>query len=213
MRVYHIERNIEYHYITVFDALRSLGHPLPMSPWVSSHTMPGEDGKTPRICVAPSIEECVMGCTLYAFRRCCAKVRDMKQYAGLEGEAYPIIVNTFDVENPYVPTPQEVPDAADTGEMWLLEESTPIRREMLWLTPDSIEAYGQEMYPDDYWPEWGDFHQVEWVNLLTTKEALERGLNHPWLNRRGHCLNDRHNLPVDWGEKMCCLADGRLKIA
>ena len=29
MFVYHIERNVEHHYITVFDALESLEHPQP----------------------------------------------------------------------------------------------------------------------------------------------------------------------------------------
>ena len=154
-----------------------------------------------------------MGCTLYAFRRCCKRVCNMEQYAGLDGEAYPIIINVFDVENPYIPTPREVPDAADTGEMWLLEESTPIRREMLWLTPDSIEAYGQEMYPDDYWPEWDDFYQVEFVNLLTTEETLAAGLDHPWLNRRGNILSSRQNLPIEWSGEMHCLADTWQKIA
>ena len=213
MFVYHIERNVEHRYITVFDALESLEHPQPKQPRVSPNTMSGEDETTPRICVARSIEECIMGCTLFAFRRCCARVRGMEVYAGPPGEAYPIIINTFKVDNPYVPSAREVPDAADTGELWLLEKSIPIRRELLWLTPDAIEAYGQEMYPGDVWPEWEDFYQVESVKLLTTEEALRRGLNHPWLNRRGHILNSSGNWPIDWCEEMRCLSDGWIKIA
>lgn len=207
MLVYHIERNIESHYITVFDALESLRHPHPLSPRVSPSTMPGEDEVTPRICVAPSIEECIMGCTLYAFRRCCARVQGMEMYAGLSSEAYPIIVNIFDVDNPYVPSPREVPDAPDIGEMWLLEKSIPICREMLWLTPTAIEAYGQEMYPGEVWPEWDDFYMVESVKLLSTEEVLKRGLNHPWLNRRGHILSGSGNWPIKWSEELHCLAD------
>lgn len=55
MVVYHIERNVESRYITVFDALESLVRPQPKQPRVSLNTMPGEDETTPRICVARSI--------------------------------------------------------------------------------------------------------------------------------------------------------------
>lgn len=213
MLVYNIERNVEYRYLDVFAATESLEHPLPMEPYVSANTMPGEDMTTPRICVAASIEECVMGCTLFAFRRCCSRVRGMEKYAGLPYEAYPIIVNTFDVDAPYVPSPNEVPDAPDTGELWLKEPTTPLRRQMFWLTPNAIEAYGPEYYPGEVWPEWEDFHVVEHVSLLTTEEALENGLAHPWLNRRGHCLGDTNNLSIVWGPELHCLGDGWREIA
>jgi len=208
MLVYHIEKNVETHYITVFDALESMKNPQPVFPWVPVHAMLDEDTMTPRICVAPSIEQCFMGCTLYPFRRCCSKVQGMLQYRGLPGEAYPIIVNVFDADAPYVPSANEVPDAQDTGEMWLLEESTPIHRAMYWLTTDAIEAYGPESFPAKDWPKWADFHMVDSVKLLTTEEALTEKLDHPWLNRRGHCLNDKDNRPIVWGQTLHCLVDG-----
>lgn len=213
MFVYHVERDIEHRYISVFDALESLENPWPWAPRVSRNTMPGEDTTTPRICVAGSIEECFMGCTLFPFRRCCANVLGMSQYAGPHGEAYPIIVNTFDVDNPYVPSAYEVPDAPYTGELWLVEESIPIRRELLWLTPDAIEAYGQEEYPHEVWPEWEDFYIVNHVNLLTTEEVMRMKLNHPWLNRQGHTLGARHNAPLFWARELRCLADAWQKVA
>lgn len=148
-----------------------------------------------------------MGCTLFPFRRCCARVRGMEKYAGLPGEAYPIIVNAFKVDNPYIPSPNKVPDAPDTGEMWLLGPTTPIRREMLWLTPNSIEVSGRWSDPCGVWPEWDDFQLVEAVNLFTTKEVLERGLDHPWLNRRGHILSSRDYDTIVWGQELHCLTD------
>lgn len=174
--LYHIETNIEHSYITVFDAVRSLQELEVVEPWIPGHTMRGEDETIPRICVAESIEECVLGCDLWRFHRCCEKVPGMEHFADEMMEAYPIIIQAYAVDpaDVHKPTPEEVPDADMTGELWLTKPTRPIRREMVWLPMDAITA------PEDV---------VLDVRMLSTEEAIRYMYNHPWLNQRGHCLD------------------------
>lgn len=151
--LYHVETEVEYRYLDVFDALESLQCLEPITPWVSNRTMLGEDEMTPRICVAESLENCISGCGLYRFKRCCENVPVMQHFAVGGEEAHPIIVQTYRVplSELHRPTPKEVPDAALTGE-------------------------------------------------------FRCGFNHPWLNRRGHCLDSLapEDDEICWSTK--CLA-------
>lgn len=72
-----------------------------------------EDSKTPRICVAGSVQD-----ALKSIPGCGIMIRNMRKYH------IPLIIHAYYLEQDpqyvYKPTDAEVPDAAYTGEYWML---------------------------------------------------------------------------------------------
>lgn len=80
-----------------------------------------EDSKTPRICVAGSVQD-----ALKSIPGCGIMIRNMRKYH------IPLIIHAYYLEQDpqyvYKPTDAEVPDAAYTGEYWMLRSPQKVRR-------------------------------------------------------------------------------------
>ena len=122
-KYYHVSTGIfrEFCYIEQAIAAYSSG----IQPRVPEEAGDGEDDRTPRVCLAPSIEKC-----LTALGVCTGPHRHM-----------PLLVCEveLDAERIYIPKESEVPDVAITGEVWSLEEVIPDRVYVVWISENSIE--------------------------------------------------------------------------
>lgn len=177
--MYHIITNIEL----LFDGLaqaeawaktRSVIYPS-----VPKTAMDEEDRTTPRICVAPSIEDCFTAIGVTGqFRRCCAMNDGAKSYEN-SSEAYPVLVLKFPDGLAYVkPDRSQVPDIAATREQWLLEAAIPKTVMLKWLDACSV------LYDDSI----EDIRTICTSVRFIDKKDL-RNYSHPWLDGKGHPLD------------------------
>ena len=111
--MFHVVANIDSRFPSLMAALAVYNYDTPVRPEKIFSAMPGEDAETPRICVAPTIEQCITGIGLLGrFRRCLEANEDAKSYATMGREVYPILVLQFADDLPYyTPTSEQVPDS------------------------------------------------------------------------------------------------------
>ena len=173
--MFHVIANMECRFQSVQEAIDFYSD-YTFVPSVPKTHSPDEDLVTPRICVAPTVEDCMTGIGLLGrLRRCLSANDGAKSYSTQGFEIYPIIIVEFDSnEEYYKPSLQQVPDREDTNEYWLMCECKPISLHLVWLDMYSIAWYSEidlRAKSVDYYedvPEWG---------------------NHPWLNGKGHALD------------------------
>lgn len=140
-----------------------------------------EESSAPaRICVAPTVEDCISGITPdWRFRRCLGD----GQYKN-ENEIYPIIILVLDGESFYRPSPHEVPDVDITNEHWYLKPAKVLKKELRWIGHDSIKT--NKTYSGSL-----RCTRVEYV-----KSTI--GFDHPWLNGKGHPLECSYPAQDAW---------------
>lgn len=173
--MYHILYNLETFFDSLADVEKALEN-LVLTPRIPETAMELEDQETPRICVAPTIEDCITAIgTIGPFRRCANTNPDAKSYENTD-EIYPIVVIELPDNLDYItPTKQQVPDVEETNEKWLTKPITPIKKSIKWLDQFSIEF-------DETHPIKTICTKVKFVENIT-------GKHHPWLDRKGHPLN------------------------
>jgi len=113
----------------------------PVFPKIPRHRLLFEDGVTPRICVAPTVEDCItaIGVEKFSYSSCFWGTAPMRDFETCE--VFPIIIQKFgNNEAYYKPSYREVPDVAWTNEMWIREPATPIDTKLVWLDGGSIFA-------------------------------------------------------------------------
>lgn len=174
--MYHIIYDLETKFANLKECQLWMNN-LILSPKVPFTRMENEDCATPRICVSDTIEGCVTAIGLEGiFRRCCNSNRDTPSYEN-DNEAYPIIVAELpDNLNYKTPSKQEVPDAAVTGERWLLKPAKPVC-EIRWLDAYSIDSHWDKRCGGK-----GVCDKVRFISNLN-------GYDHPWINKKGHPLD------------------------
>jgi len=152
-----------------------------------------EDVVTERICMSATIEDCISAIgTIGVFRRCVGHNEDAKSYATAGIEVYPIIIQTFEVDESdiYVPTKEDVPDVDMTGEVWLLRPMRPVECKLVWLDMFSIDVDS------------ADFCHCIGVRFY---ENFPVGHTHPWVTHSGHVLDSSEDegsyssLALWWG--------------
>lgn len=187
--MFHVVANIDSRFSSLMAALAVYNYDTPVRPEKIFSAMPGEDAETPRICVAPTIEQCITGIGLLGrFRRCLEANEEAKSYATMGREVYPILVLQFADDLPYyTPTSEQVPDSIVTGEQWLLEPAVPTSIRLAWMGMDSI-----------LWAE--DERALHGYVCATAKldyRPFPPDKDHPWLNGRGHVLDssEEEDLP------------------
>ena len=180
---YHLVTDLERKFDSLADAERYVerlnDRKVKIRPYLPKHALKDENMTIPRICVAPHPTMCVQSIgSIGMFRRCMAGHPDTQSYATKGNEVYPIIKVTFD-DTPHVLWPDKslVPDTYLCLEHWLLAPTYCRSAELVWLGMWSIEACEENAA------------LVESVSFLTTDEVREKGLDHPWLNGRGHPLD------------------------
>ena len=174
--MYHVIANLEDRFFSLHAAEGYCDKPFALRPKLpeTADVQGGEDNTTPRICVAPTIEQCITAIGIDRFRRCCAGNDDAKSYETYGREVYPIIVMSFsDAENYYCPSPALVPDIKKTDEQWLLYPCSPRTATLYWLTMRSVTTDEK------------DYARCTRVKLL--KDPPWWGV-HPWLTGCGHKL-------------------------
>lgn len=131
MSLFNEDIPISYHIVTYLeDVLKSYNTDTIIKARIPLNKMKEEDGFTPRICVAKSLEECVTAISILGiFRLCLSSNEDMTSYADKGLEVYPIIVLTFK-EKLYKPTKEQVPDIDRTNEYWIMHDAKPIGAEL-----------------------------------------------------------------------------------
>lgn len=146
-----------------------------VKPEIPRHAAPGENTTVPRICVAPTLEQCATSLGLLGiFRRCLNANESAKSYEN-DDEAYPVIVMKFPDGLAYTrPGTDMVPDVNATDEHWLLAPAVPEWVRLKWLGAYSI------LYDDE-----PDLAACRKITFL--RSPLHR--LHPWLDGRGHKLD------------------------
>lgn len=178
--LWHVVANIDTEYDSVqecMDAFRAgEGRFRPFLPYVPTTRMPDEDAVICRLPVCAKLEECFSAIGLLGrFRRCLAANEDAFSYVEAGGEAYPILVCRFDGRLPaHIPTREEVPDAGETGELWLLRQAEPIDIQLKWLDPYSIL--------------WDDENGRICKSVKFVREEDLKNKVHPWLTGTGNIL-------------------------
>ena len=104
---HHFDKPFQLYHLSDHNMDRQILTPRPMDP---DCVMEGEDWKTPRICVAPSIDGCVS-----------AIVDSILDPYGMKFWVHvPInLIDLFNNHDVYCPSVRQVPDAEATGEHWL----------------------------------------------------------------------------------------------
>lgn len=173
--MYHVAANLEGRFNSVDEALRFYTSVFEAK--VPKTRSPGEDAVTPRICVAPTIEDCMSGIGLLGrLRRCLGGNDGAYSYAVAGNEIYPIIIVEFSKdEDYYKPTIDEVPDVDITNEYWIRYDALPISVRLVWLDMYSIKWKSEDK------PE--ICKQVEYYDIPPNWG------NHPWINGKGHKLD------------------------
>ena len=70
--MYHVVANLEERFHSAEEALKYYNRPV--QPYIPMSRMKHEDSSIPRICVAETVEDCLMGIGLLGrFRRCLGK--------------------------------------------------------------------------------------------------------------------------------------------
>lgn len=90
--------------------LEDRGDTIFLSPSIPKHPMKGEDTKVPRICVAPTILQCIQSID-------CINILSERSDNKLPIYVYATITNAALVLDS--PTSDQVPDKWKTGEMWI----------------------------------------------------------------------------------------------
>lgn len=170
--LYHVSAPLEGRFQSLEEVQLHIAIPPIFKPRIPFSRLPGEDNKTPRICLAPSLEDCITGMGVNLFHRC---IND-NCFAVDGREVYPILVSSFWTEDLdlYKPSSEEVPDVEETREIWALNQAIPAYVDLIWLGMDSVFV------------PWENEHICEYVRFF--KEPPEWG-NHPWLNGKGHNLD------------------------
>ena len=121
-KYYHVVTDPLYMYPTLDDSVKAICSGL--EPYIPQSAGPTEDMTTPRVCLAPSVEQCFtsIGFSLGPHLR------------------KPVIVAEFDLSESqiYTPTEEQVPDVALTGEVWSLARIIPVSVEVKWVGRNSI---------------------------------------------------------------------------
>lgn len=178
--MYHVVSDLE----TMYPSLDMVERPKYCFPEIPLTASENEDTTIPRICVAPTIEQCLTGIGLMGrFRRCLEANEDARDYSVDGNEVYPILVVEFSDDNDwYHPTKEQVPDVETTGEIWSLHPLKVIRSEIRWMSPESI-----------VWDP-KDNSVCKSVRFVTDLE----GKDHPWLNGKGHPLESSEDEDEPW---------------
>ena len=179
--MYRIIANLEEKYKTLDEAINDFSIDKYISPVIPYSHMPEEDNTIPRICVAPTLEDCInaMG-ILGRFRRCCAANEDGKSYEYWGKEIYPIIILEFsDNEDYYKPSKEFVPDVDTTNEYWITYPTKPISVKLKWVHPRSV-IWDEELAEEE-----NTFKCIE-LDLLDAPDSFHS--DHPYLNAKGHFL-------------------------
>lgn len=173
--MYHITANIDERFRNEEEAFCYYANHI-FIPRVPVTHMQGEDSVTKRICVAPTIEDCLSGIGLTGrLHRCLAANEDALSYVTAGREMYPILIAEFsDFEEYYSPTPEQVPDVGMTNEHWILNRAIPESVEIVWLNMFSI------LWDNSYCPRCRSV-KLYWRPLPDA--------THPWLNGMGHTLD------------------------
>lgn len=177
---WHIVANIDTEYDSVQECMEAFktgeGRFRPFLPYVPVTRMPDEDAATYRLPVCAKLEECFSAIGLLGrFRRCLAANEDAFSYVEAGGEIYPILVCKFDGALPvHIPSKEEVPDAEETGELWLLQQAEPVDIQMEWLDPYSII--------------WNDENGRICKSVKFVREDDLENKVHPWLTGTGNIL-------------------------
>lgn len=183
--MYHVIANLEKRFKSVDEVLSYYSPQHPIYPRIPATRMLCEDSMTPRICVAPTIEDCFTAMGADRFLRCmsCHLPFDEKECL----EVYPILLLSFSPwEDYHAPSETEVPDAVVTNEHWLREAAYPETVDLLWLASDST-IWNEIWTEDNNAPGFGQGQEI-----CTMVDYLEKppvwGI-HPWLDGNGHTLN------------------------
>lgn len=127
------------------------------TPRIPLQRMYGENNTVARVCVAPSVDDCLYGSPYTAelfprdgyIERGEVAIVCHTDAVGDDYHGVPFVIYTFDVSDDDVMTPaaltELVPDATYTDEHWLIASATPIKREV-YLLHDAIFAEGDWRY-------------------------------------------------------------------
>lgn len=185
MKVYHVACTLENRFRNLQDAVLSYSGII--TPGIPVTAGEYENRTIPRICVAPTIKDCLTGIKLVGrLKRCLAANEDAKSYETLGREVYPIIILEFNIPKNklYKPTKDEVHDVDITNEYWITQPVKADKVIVKWLYSRSIiweETHDRNL--------WYKCKRVRFVDDLT-------GRNHPWLNGRGSILNSSDEEPI-----------------
>lgn len=172
--MYHVIANLELKFNNLNQAVRYASAKPFIIPAIPATMMSEEDRNTPRICVAPTIEDCITAIGLFGtFRRCLNDNPDTKSYEN-DDEAYPILILEFENGGEYTPDKHQVPDVETTHEHWLLNPAKPKKISLKWLNSYSIKIQENE----------NGQAICKSVKFLESTENY----HHPWLDGAGHPL-------------------------
>lgn len=172
---YHILYNLEDHFKNLKAAMEYIQNTDILTPHIPEYRLDFEDNTTPRICVCTSVTGCIQALGTYIFRRCCNSHPTAPSYTLAGREVYPIIVMCLESDHVIKPTTEQVPDAEETDEHWILSPAKVIKSKILWLNPWSIK--------------FEDNDKPEPIYVVTYKTSQIKHLDHPWLNKKGHKLD------------------------
>lgn len=167
------------------------GKPRVVLPVLPESAAPGEDMRTPRICVAPTINNCLTAIGLLGrLRRCLARNEDAFSYMNIGREVYPVLVQEFFGPRVYKPTARQVKDQPWTHEHWILEPLRPKRQYIIWLGMDSITWREAPRMPLGY-------------TCINVRYDLRppKNSNHPWINGHGHILDSDEEEEIYYPEQ------------
>ena len=181
--MYHIVTNIDSRFTSLEQALSVYNTDSEVVPRIPYSVVVPADIAKPRICVAPTVEQCLTSIGLLKnFRRCLSANKDAVSYATAGLEVYPILVLTFDdALSYYKPFLVDVPDCDVTNEKWLQTATKPTNVEVRWLGMYSI-LYQKTASIGKRTPIY-ECTSIKWI------DDAESGYNHPWLNGKGHILD------------------------
>lgn len=180
LRTYHIVTCLEDHFNSIYEAMRTYHAGVKLTPWIPKSRMEQEDSTMPRICVAPTLEQCVTAIGVMGiFRRCCGTYEDAFSYT-IDGlEIYPVIVLTFEESAYFTPSSKDVPDVGYTKELWITHDAAPVSVELKWLNYASLQI--EEISRSD--------SDNLYVCRSITFVKPERWHIHPWLTGTGNKLD------------------------
>lgn len=188
LRTYHIVTCLEDHFDSIYAAMNAYRAGVRLTPRIPKSKMKQENATTPRICVAPTLEQCVTAIGVMGiFRRCCGSEEDAYSYTIAGLEVYPVIVLTFEEDTYYTPTEEDVPDIRDTDELWITHSAAPISVELKWLNYGSLGVKEIEGYDS----------KSRYVCDRVTFVKPERWHIHPWLTGTGNKLDSSNEEYMD----------------
>lgn len=188
LRTYHIVTCLEDHFDSIYTAMNAYRAGVRLIPRIPKSKMKQENAVTPRICVAPTLEQCVTAIGIMGiFRRCCGSEEDAYSYTIAGLEVYPVIVLTFEEDTYYTPTEEDVPDIHDTDELWITHNAAPISVGLKWLNYGSLGVKEIEGYDS----------KSRYVCDRITFVKPERWHIHPWLTGTGNKLDSSNEEYLD----------------